>query len=562
WVYPIDKPKRTYQFEITKNSFLQNTLVCLPTGAGKTFIASVVMLNYYLWFPHRKIIFLAPTKPLVSQQAKACLESSGINVIDSVELTGEVGQDVRQSYWNQKRVFFMTPQTLLNDISSNRCLSKAVVLVVIDEAHRATGNYAYTQVVNELWKRNAKFRILALSATPGSSSGSIQSLINVLHINQIEIRDEKDLKQFKIQKVRLYILVPVVKKVQFILKISIIALSQYYFRAIAHCWRSPPLFDCIHPYAIQRRASGLEPEQKHLYQNFTVLQMFARLIGHLVEGSFMLFYKTLLKYGQKMRNSICFSEGNSLENNAQYRILINVTNDRLQTGFPSHPKMAMAKKLLLNHFGDERRDNSRDEVLNTKAIVFASNRFIVQEIVEMLQGQQPLIRAAAFVGQSVDSTGKKGMTQREQRQILRMFHEETLNTLVASSIAEEGFDIGEVDLIVCYDSQKSPIRMLQRLGRTGRKRAGIIHILMAAGREENHFSKAQATYQEVQSTLKNLTNIVLHPNDDCLVPEGLLSVCVEQLVNIKTIENQKRKKKIREMEKERKTKVKRIKLEY
>jgi hypothetical protein len=32
--------------------------------------------------------------------------------------------------------------------------------------------------------------------------------------------------------------------------------------------------------------------------------------------------------------------------------------------------------------------------------------------------------------------------------------------LVATSIGEEGLDIGEVDLIVCYDAQKTPIRMV------------------------------------------------------------------------------------------------------
>lgn len=34
------------------------------------------------------------------------------------------------------------------------------------------------------------------------------------------------------------------------------------------------------------------------------------------------------------------------------------------------------------------------------------------------------------------------------------------NVLVATSIGEEGLDIGEVDVIYCYDAQKSPIRMV------------------------------------------------------------------------------------------------------
>jgi ATP-dependent DNA helicase MPH1 len=45
WVYPLNQPKRDYQFNIVKHSLFENTLVALPTGLGKTFIAGVVMLN-------------------------------------------------------------------------------------------------------------------------------------------------------------------------------------------------------------------------------------------------------------------------------------------------------------------------------------------------------------------------------------------------------------------------------------------------------------------------------------------------------------------------------------
>lgn len=34
------------------------------------------------------------------------------------------------------------------------------------------------------------------------------------------------------------------------------------------------------------------------------------------------------------------------------------------------------------------------------------------------------------------------------------------NVLVSTSIGEEGLDIGDVDMIVCYDAQKTPIRMV------------------------------------------------------------------------------------------------------
>ena len=62
WVYPTNYPVRDYQFNIVQKALFRNVLVCLPTGLGKTFIAAVVMYNFYRWYPSGKIVFLAPMK--------------------------------------------------------------------------------------------------------------------------------------------------------------------------------------------------------------------------------------------------------------------------------------------------------------------------------------------------------------------------------------------------------------------------------------------------------------------------------------------------------------------
>lgn len=155
WIYPINRPKRDYQYNIVKHCLFDNTLVALPTGLGKTFIAGVVMLNctfvrftpwgcstewtwlVYRWFPEGKVIFVAPTKPLVAQQVTACHETCGIPAIDSIELSGEVPQTTRIKavggndeydinlsscmFSGEKRVFFMTPQMLVNDLVKETC---------------------------------------------------------------------------------------------------------------------------------------------------------------------------------------------------------------------------------------------------------------------------------------------------------------------------------------------------------------------------------------------------------------------------------------------------------
>ena len=111
WIYPLNQPKRDYQFNIVQHALYDNTVVALPTGMGKTFVAGVIMLNctspsfietlsadvlaVYRWFPEGKVVFVAPTKPLVAQQIEACHRTCGIPGSDAAELTGEIPKAMR-----------------------------------------------------------------------------------------------------------------------------------------------------------------------------------------------------------------------------------------------------------------------------------------------------------------------------------------------------------------------------------------------------------------------------------------------------------------------------------
>ncbi|KAI0982073.1 hypothetical protein GJ496_011850 [Pomphorhynchus laevis] len=88
WHYPIDLPQRQYQYNIVQKSLYKNTLVVLPTGLGKTFISSVVMYNFHRWYPQSIVLFLAPTKPLVSQQTLAFRQVTNLPSDVIVEMTG------------------------------------------------------------------------------------------------------------------------------------------------------------------------------------------------------------------------------------------------------------------------------------------------------------------------------------------------------------------------------------------------------------------------------------------------------------------------------------------
>ena len=192
WIYPTNYPIRDYQLDISRRALFENTLVSLPTGLGKTLIAAVVMYNFYRWFPDGKVVFCAPTRPLVSQQIEACYNIMGIPIRDTAEISGKINSEDRNELWNNHRMFFCTPQTLDNDIERGICDASRIVCIVLDETHKAKGEYAYVKVIERIEKSGARFRILGLSATPGTSIASVQEVIDNLRIGEVCVRVETD----------------------------------------------------------------------------------------------------------------------------------------------------------------------------------------------------------------------------------------------------------------------------------------------------------------------------------------------------------------------------------
>ncbi|KAF8640347.1 hypothetical protein AX17_000019 [Amanita inopinata Kibby_2008] len=554
WVYPLNRPKRDYQFNIAKRCLFENTLVALPTGLGKTFIAGVVMLNYYHWFPEGKVVFVAPTKPLVSQQIDACHKSCGIPGTDAAELTGAISRAVRAKYWQAKRVFYMTPQTLVNDLVTENCNVQDIILLVIDEAHRATGGYAYNQAVRFLMAKNPHFRILALTATPGSNPEAVQDLIDGLHISHVEIRDENslDLREYvhekKIEQHVIRVDGDIDRVKDLLARLMDTLIQPLKKRGILY--GVDPV--TLHPYMPQAKMQSLRRDQRWAFGPLSKLSSLARAMGYLLEGTMGMCYTYLHQVAQSDKGGNHSGEegGTGVQtkkgstkaktkwrNDPHFQALMAEIENQHSRGFSRHPKLEELRVLLIQFFG-ERMDGDRNgrevgEQGASKAMVFVTFREAVDEIVQLLNEQQPLIRASKFIGQGVDKHGKKGMAQKEQLEIIRKFKANEFNVLVATSIGEEGLDIGEVDFIICYDAQKTPIRMLQRLGRTGRKRAGIVHVLLAEHREEFNMDKAKVTYKEVQKTIWRGDQLELYGDVERLIPDHIKPQCLERVMEIK-----------------------------
>ncbi|KAG6578303.1 DEAD-box ATP-dependent RNA helicase FANCM, partial [Cucurbita argyrosperma subsp. sororia] len=453
WIYPVNVPLRDYQLAITKTALFSNTLVALPTGLGKTLIAAVVMYNYFRWFPEGKIVFTAPSRPLVLQQIEACHNIVGIPQEWTIDMTGT-------------------------------CLVKYLVCLVIDEAHRALGNYSYCVAIRELMMVPVPLRILALTATPGSKKQGIQQIIDNLHISNLQYRDESDhdvnpyVHDRKIELIQVAMgedAVEINNKLleairPFVAKLcSMGVLQDRDYRTLSPCdllnsrdkfRQAPPP---VHPHIKYQDVEGYFGVLITLYHIRKLLSSHGirpaseMLEEKLQRGSFARF--------MSKNDHIC-----------KVRLIMEKS---LIHGAPS-PKLSKMMEVLVDHF----------------------SRGSVRDIMGALAKIEDIVRATEFIGQS---SGKslKGQSQKVQQAVLEKFRAGGYNVIVATCIGEEGLDIMEVDLVICFDANISPIRMIQRMGRTGRKHDGRVVVLACEGSELKGYMRKQTTSKSIKKHMQN-----------------------------------------------------------
>lgn len=565
YIYPTNLPIRDYQYSIVNRALYHNVLVALPTGLGKTFIASTVMLNFLRWFPRLKIIFMAPTKPLVAQQIKACCGITGIPSSRVAILLDRTRRN-RAEIWDEKSVFFTTPQVVENDLTAGIVDPKLISLLVIDEAHRAKGNYAYNNVVKFVSRFSQSFRILALTATPASDVEGVQEIINNLHISFVEVRTEKSIDIFKYLKRKKVERITADLSEDVTWAIDQLALAAAPILTLAN---EKGIYDITDTRKINAFAA-LDAQQRLVrnqsipeglkWANFFILQLLI-VIGQCLRRlniyGIRAFYQYFLEKHKEFTTK--FNDGklkNKLAAKFYFHPSIKELVTRCET-LVSDPK----------YLGHRKLDITLDELNNffkygsnmdSRVIIFTEFRQSALDIVRAIENSAHLgevgdtsLRPHIFIGQakekekfdelSYSKKGKKnksatsqekkqspktfqtssesaqlsGMNQKMQKELIKQFKNGTYNVLVATSIGEEGLDIGEVDLIICYDLTSSPIKNIQRMGRTGRNRDGKV-ILLFSSNEEAKFDKAMAGYDFIQQHI--MTKLVELKPQNRMIP--------------------------------------------
>jgi ERCC4-related helicase/ERCC4-type nuclease len=506
--------RRDYQEKIFASCVGKNSMVVLPTSLGKTIVALMLTLYHLSNDPDAKIIFLAPTKPLVVQHQKSFLDLTVLKEWQLPVMTGSIDPEKRKKIFLDAKVAFMTPQVLQNDVISNRIELDQISLIIFDEAHRATGDYAYTFLAEIYSNKNPKGQILAMSASPGGDRQKIEEVCKALKVEHIEIRSSQssDVKPY-VHNVGVNWITIEMPKEYMQLKKNLEGLLKTLHKKL----HENNLLDDLKPEYISRKqilscSAKIDYEIKHpdSEERLTILFASKKLVSNAIRISHMLELlegqgiEPLHDYYNKNITEVRSPQASkSLKELFMMDIIrdaVQITKGLVESNF-IHPKLIKVSELLLKQF----QENPESRVL-----MFASFRDSISSILRHLS-DFPLIKAQAFVGQQKKKSGDSsvnGMSQKEQIQMLQDFREGTYNTLVATSVAEEGLDIAECDLVIFYDVIPSEIRTIQRRGRTGRKKDGEIYLLMTKGtREEAYYWAERRREKEMQKTLKEFKQI-------------------------------------------------------
>lgn len=488
---------RSYQADLYENSKDENTLVCLPTGLGKTVVSACITAKR-LYDTGGTSLVVAPSKPLVNQHVETYRNFLTIPDGDIVAYTGDTRPDDRPELWNSSRVIIATPQVVKNDLINGRITLEHTSHITFDECHRATGDYPYVYIAKMYDKQADDPLITAMSASPGGNKDEIVSVCKNLFITNIEVKlgEDDDVSEYTHETDVTWKtvdmpdeLLSASEKIEEVIRDRTTELRKMGFTQ-CETPNKKQLFGIKDKINQERESKSDNDDVWAAYSYYAELMNLLDL-KKLVETQgteqVVQYYERL---EQKAKNGDT-EASKRLVNDPKIKSAV----ESVQSFGDIHPKFAVT----MGEIGECLGLNGGERVL-----IFTEYRDTVESLVEYLQGRVSVER---FVGQS-DTDGSDGMSQSEQQEAITRFKNGETEVLVSTSVAEEGLDIPEVDLVLFYEPVSTAIRTIQRRGRTGRQATGKVVILMAGGtNEENMYWITQSNKSTMEDDIKNLRDM-------------------------------------------------------
>ena len=469
---------RAYQLDAVNESLAGSMLLVLPTAAGKTAVAWMLIAEKLIE-KVGKILLIAPTVALVNQHLKGINKILALKEIEPISITGQNIANKRAAMWISSRIVIATPQVVRNDIINGILSIEEYSLVIFDEAHHCTGEHAMAQVGRLYNSKSQNPLILGMTASPGSNISQVEEICKNLNLQRIHLRTPDDpmiseyLSNLEVQEIKVNV------PEEIIVLTNPLILWQ---KGIVDRERRLGIY--IMPgeinhiglsNAMDRAKKAINRGKKSAYSSISQIGIAMRL-HHLINH--MLCQGTAAS--REFLNRLENENGNKSVRNFMRDVRIQKLLVEIKKKNEIHSKVGAVRRLV--------RERLRRN-LDSKIIIFASFRDTISVLDEAM-GDLKDARAIQFIGQT-NRSSSEGLKPKEQIKRLEEFRNGSANILISTSVGEEGLDIPTADLVIFYEPVSSETRTIQRRGRTGRQREGEIIVLIAEGtRDENARSAA------------------------------------------------------------------------
>ena len=469
-----------------------NTMIVAPTALGKTIVATLVAADRLEKVKNSKILVLAPSKPLAIQHESTFKE---FLTVPCSSITGAVKTDERVKRWEESQIICATPQTVESDLLKGRYSLKDVSLVVFDECHHGVGSYSYVYLASRYVKESKFNLILGLTASPGSDKEKIKEVCDNLYIQSIVVKTEED------NDVRPYFNPVAIDWVRVKMSSELEKIKTHVDKALKIRLKGLKNMGVIRTVSVNKLdilkargrvqsaiARSVNPK-KECFQAISILSAVINIqhSQELIETQGVV---TFNKYVARLRKKKT-KAAKSLIQDPNFGKAIYLAREAERHGL-EHPKLKKVTDIIKKELGQNGQTKLQSDRYvkdadqkSSKIMVFTQYRDSLEMIHQKLEKEG--IKSAKFFGQA-SRDGEKGLTQKEQKEIIKAFKIGEYDALLSTSVAEEGIDIPAVDLVILYEPVPSEVRMIQRRGRTGRKRSGRVKVLITNGtRDEGYY---------------------------------------------------------------------------
>ena len=469
-----------------------NTMIVAPTALGKTIVATLVAADRLEKVKNSKILVLAPSKPLAIQHESTFKE---FLIVPCSSITGAVKTYERVKRWEESQIICATPQTVESDLLKGRYSLKDVSLVVFDECHHGVGSYSYVYLASRYVKESKFNLILGLTASPGSDKEKIKEVCDNLYIQSIVVKTEED------NDVRPYFNPVAIDWVRVKMSSELEKIKTHIDKALKIRLKGLKNMGVIRTVSVNKLdilkargrvqsaiARSVNPK-KECFQAISILSAVINIqhSQELIETQGVV---TFNKYVARLRKKKT-KAAKSLIQDPNFGKAIYLAREAEKHGL-EHPKLKKVTDIIKKELGQNGQTKLQSDRYvkdadqkSSKIMVFTQYRDSLEMIHQKLEKEG--IKSAKFFGQA-SRDGEKGLTQKEQKEIIKAFKIGEYDVLLSTSVAEEGIDIPAVDLVILYEPVPSEVRMIQRRGRTGRKRSGRVKVLITNGtRDEGYY---------------------------------------------------------------------------